>query len=642
MHSSPFVFSLFLATLPLAAQAVIQPRLQLDLTNGVAYERGTNISDAPRQRGIATSPSALAPRSSQEVWTSKLVYHAWAMDSTLGAANADVYFARSIDGGVTFETPRRLDAQLGAAKEVSVEANGHTVCVSWISNESGTDDQVYAMVSLDQGANFQGPFLLNDPTLVPLGDVDEHWLAAGGNGYYVVFEFDDRGRAATTGDEDVRFNRLDIVNGTVQVGLDVRLNQPGSSNIDDVDSPIVIADPASRDVLVAWFDDRGGVAGANALYAVWSRTGGQDFPLANDVRLVGPPTADVRSRNNVRGVLANGMCHLIWEDRRNQANGGLDEPFYNRVDVASGAILHANGLRLSDWSPAGAHEMDQPYLAVNSQNANELIACWHDDRDLGGGSNNAYNDIFYSVSRDAGVTWSANLRVSTTSGRGTGERNECWGVSWQGDHVVVVAERSASNVPSSTAEDVAYYMSQDGARTWGVEFISRRGSAFGLPGNDIDDPFIAVTPLRNDIAVSFKDDFYGAANDLSSSGFRVPYVSTTAPFQSGNSVQIQVKQIAEGNRNGITLLVYHGVSSAVSAGFYPFGNGIDVDLTFDATTLAFLGVQPLSVLLNPAGGVASTPAITVPPGFRNPSFRVQAVVFDATLTARETSDPFTL
>jgi hypothetical protein len=635
------VFS-FVAALPLAAQAVVQPRQQVDLSNGVAYERGTTISDAPRQRGVDSSPVALAPRNAQEVWTSKLVYHAWAMDSTLGAANADVYFARSRDGGVTFETPRRLDTQIGVAKEVSVAANGHNVCVSWLSNESGPDDQVYALVSVDQGANFQGPFLLNDPTLVPLGDVDEHWLAAGANSFYAIWEFDDRGRAATTGDEDVRFNRLDIVNGTVQVGLDVRLNQPASTNIDDVDSPIVIADPANGDVLVAWFDDRGGVAGANALYTVWSRTGGQDFPLAADTRLVGPPTADVRSRNNVRGVIANGAAHLVWEDRRNQANGGLDEPFYNRVDLASGAILHANGLRLSDWTPPGAHEMDQPHVAVNSANSNEVIACWHDDRDLGGGSNNAYNDIFFSVSRDAGATWSANQRVSTTSGPGSRERNECWGVSWNGDHVVVVAERSAGNVPSSTAEDVAYYMSQDGARTWGVEFITRRGSAFGLPGNDIDDPFIAVTPLRNDIVVSYKDDFFGAANDLSTSGLRVPYISTTADFQSGNSVQIQVKQIAESNRNGITLLVYHGVSSPISAGFYPFGSGVDIDVTFDAITLAFLGIQPLSVLGVPTGGIATTPAIVVPPGYRNPSFRVQAVVFDATLTARETTDPFTL
>ncbi|MEZ5965967.1 MAG: hypothetical protein R3F56_19180 [Planctomycetota bacterium] len=626
----------------LAAQAVIQPRPQIDLTAGKLYQRGTDISSAPRFRGIAASPVALPPRSAGEVWTSKLVYHAWAMETTTSSGDYDVYFTRTLDGGISFETPRRLDAQAGSAEEVSVAANGHTVCVSWLSNETTGDDHVYALVSLDQGLNFQGPFLLNDPTLVPLGDTDEHWLAAGNDAYYFVWEYDDRGRAATTGDEDVRFNRIDIVGSTIQVGLDVRLNQPGSSNIDDVDSPIVISDPTTNDVAVFWFDDRGGVAGANGLYGVWSRNAGIDFPLAQDTLLAGPPAADVRNRNNVVGVIANGFAHLVWEDRRNQANGGFDEPFYERVDLASNTLLYAStsGLRLSDWTPPGAHEMDLPQIAVNTANPAEVIACWHDDRDLGGGSNNSYNDIFYTVSRDRGVNWTANQRVSTTSGPGTGERNECWGVSWHGDHVVVVGERSAGNVPNSTAEDVVYYMSQDGARTWSPEFVTMRGSAFTPPGNDIDDPFHVVTVGRNDIVVSFKDDSYGASNDLATSGLRVPYVRLTAPFQTGNQVQIEVAQIAESNRNGITLLVYHSATSPVAPGFYPFGGGIDVDLTFDAFTLALLGIQPLSVLTNPTGGRASTPILRVPPGYRAPSFRVQAVVFDATLQVRETSDAF--
>lgn len=624
-----------------AAQVVVQPKPPINLTGGLAYERGTNISAAPRPRGLAANPLTLPPRTAGEVWTNKLVCHAWAMESTLGSANFDVYFTRSLDGGVSYAPRRRLDQQVGSAREVTVVLNGHDVCVTWISNEAGgIDEQVFALVSRDQGASFTGPHLLNDPAIVPLGDAEEHWTAAGLGAFYVVWEFDDRGRTATNNDEDVRFVRIELPAGPgVVIGPDVRLNQPGSSFIDDVDSPIVVADPGSADVAVLWFDDRGGVAGVNALYGMWSRAQGRDFPLAQDTRFTGPPIAEVSGRNNVRGEIAAGRLHLMWEDRRNQLAGGLDEPFYNRLDLATGALLHAGDRNLTDWVPAGSHDMDQPFLAVNNANPLDVIVCWHDDRDFGTGADNGYNDVFATISRDGGMTWTPNVRVSRTSGLGSRERNECFGVAWAGDHIVISAERSAGNVPTLTNEDSILFISQDAGLTWSVEFLTKAGSSYVMPGIDIDDPFVVLTPGRHDAIVSFGDGAFGAGNDLVATGLRMPYVSLTAPFRSGNTVQFQVKQIGESNRGGITYLVYNSLQSGVVPGFYPFGGGIDVDLVFDPITLAFSGITALTVLTTPSGGLATTAAFLVPRGNNSDAFQLQAVVFDAQLRVRETTDP---
>lgn len=68
-----------------------------------------------------------------------------------------VYYARSVDGGLTFETPRRLNTgQAHAAfPRFSVEdTSGDILAIAWRDNRQSPDWGVYVAVSTDGGATF--------------------------------------------------------------------------------------------------------------------------------------------------------------------------------------------------------------------------------------------------------------------------------------------------------------------------------------------------------------------------------------------------------------------------------------------------------------------------------------------------------
>ena len=616
-----------------------QIRAETELSSGRQAVRGTTVNSAPRRRGLATPHTVSAPRDGSEVWTSKLVYQAWAMDTAGNTGDYDVWFTRSIDGGISFAIPQRLDDQSGSALEVSVNADRHNVFVSWLSAETTGDAHLYCSVSSDQGQTFQGPFLINDPAVLAAGNTAQHWAAAAGNHCYFVFEYDDRGRAAGIGDEDVHFASLQVdpLSGAVTPSADRRVNRPGAGQIEDVDSPVVIADPDSGDVAVVWFDDR---SGSNALYGLWSRSHGQDFPLAQDQRLNGSSAAAVSARNNVAGALANGRLHLVWEDRRLQSAGGLDVPFYNRIDLTTGARLFAADRDLTDWVVAGSHDADQPFLALDRDNPDQCIIAWHDDRDPGAGVPDSTNDVFAVISRDAGATWGSNLRLSTTSGPGTGQRNECWGVAWNGDHVVVSAARSAGNGTTLTKEDLCMFHSRDAGASFSETFITANGSSFLAAGHDIDAPHFVLTQRRNDVVFSYFSDAH-LAKGLVTTGTRVPYVSLSNPLIPGADFNFQVQGIGRSSDGDTAVLLFNYRTSAVIPGFATVtGSGVDLDLVFDSLTSILLDIPSITFLPIAADGSATSATVTVPLDYPGDLFRVQAQTVDLNLIGRETTDIF--
>jgi hypothetical protein len=281
---------------------------------------------------------------------------------------------------------------------------------------------------------------------------------------------------------------------------------------------------------------------------------------------------------------------------------------------------------------------------VDTKNPSNVICVWHDDRDnFPNGANNSYNDAFATISNDAGVTWSPNIRLSSTSGPGTQQRNEVWGVSWRGDHITVSAERSEGNTSTLMWEDSLLFQSQDGGSTWSEIFLTEIGSTFypARTGNDVNNPYLDTTPSRNDAIVTvFHDAPPATASDLHALSVRVPYIKTSTPVVPGASgVQIQVEQIGESNAGGFAVLFYNQLASGSLPGLLPFGNGVDIDLIFDGTTATMFTVTPLSALAVPSGGAASTPPFNIPMSYpTSPVLQVQAAILSPTLTVTETTD----
>lgn len=116
-------------------------------------QNATNVSDS---NGASTIPGAAVDASGR-------VHLAWA-DNPGGAdpLQSFIYYARSTDGGVTFEAPRRLptEADMGTdPREIRVVVAGQsTVAISWWDPVVGSDGHVsvtaFFVKSTDGGASF--------------------------------------------------------------------------------------------------------------------------------------------------------------------------------------------------------------------------------------------------------------------------------------------------------------------------------------------------------------------------------------------------------------------------------------------------------------------------------------------------------
>lgn len=88
-------------------------------------------------------------------------YVAWVERTTFGFGT--LWFARSLDGGATFEPELALSLGAGAPRELQIAAAGQRVTVAWIEDEGG-DSRVWLTTSADGGERFDDPAPLRDAT----------------------------------------------------------------------------------------------------------------------------------------------------------------------------------------------------------------------------------------------------------------------------------------------------------------------------------------------------------------------------------------------------------------------------------------------------------------------------------------------
>lgn len=109
----------------------------------------------------AEAPRALSPVREQL----RLVLHRgyafllWVERSAFGFGT--LWFARSLDGGATFEPELALSLGAGAPREAQLAAAGERVTVAWIEDESGASS-VWLSTSVDAGARFDEPAPLHE------------------------------------------------------------------------------------------------------------------------------------------------------------------------------------------------------------------------------------------------------------------------------------------------------------------------------------------------------------------------------------------------------------------------------------------------------------------------------------------------
>ena len=278
------------------------------------------------------------------------IYIAW-RDGRKG--NADIFFAKSIDGGKTFSRNIQINDDRGVAYQgnptLAVNSKG-LVAVAWSDARNGKDD-IYITVSKDQGRTFSANRRVNDD---PETTAHSHPSLA----------VDETG-AVYAAWEDFRKDNSDIylarsLDGGATFSPNRRVNDDTGSAPQI--SPSLAIGPSGQ-ILLAWADFR------------------------NSAVTLPPPHSAAGEEQR-------------WEVSR---LGNADIFFARSLD---GGTTFSSNIRLND-DPATAAQAF-PSLTVNPQGV--VAAAWEDFR-------NGDGDIYMVKSLDLGRTFDANRRVNDDSGK---------------------------------------------------------------------------------------------------------------------------------------------------------------------------------------------------------------------------------
>ncbi|MEM7203840.1 MAG: sialidase family protein [Planctomycetota bacterium] len=330
-------------------------------------------------------PGAAESRQPQVAVAGSAVYVVWA-DSRNGAN--DIYFNRSLDGGVTWlAADVRLDTDAAGASlstTPQIAARGSDVYVVWTDARSS-----YGEIRFNRSVNQGGAWLSNDVQL-DRGTVlaTRPQIAAFSSAVYVTWE------DARNGFDDIYFNRS-LDNGATWLAFDVRLNTNTAGAAFSL-APQIASDGGS--VFVTWQDARAGGLLTGDIYFNRSLDNGTTW-LAADVRL-NTDLAGTAPSLSPQIAAAGSSVYVTWRDAR----AAQADIYFNR-SLDAGAAWLAADVRI-DTDPGPGASLS-PQIAASGSS---VFVAWEDNRS----GSPRLSDIYYSRSQDSGASWlTTDRRLNT-------------------------------------------------------------------------------------------------------------------------------------------------------------------------------------------------------------------------------------
>ena len=139
---------------------------------GVTFTSEVNLSDSPggsRFASIALSGDT--------------VHMAW--DDNSFGAGTDIYYRRSVDGGVTFTSEVNLSDSPGGSRFASIALSGDTVHMAWDDNSFGAGTDIYYRRSVDGGVTFSN---IENLSLTAFSESIRPKIAVSGQNIHIVWQ----------------------------------------------------------------------------------------------------------------------------------------------------------------------------------------------------------------------------------------------------------------------------------------------------------------------------------------------------------------------------------------------------------------------------------------------------------------------
>jgi hypothetical protein len=292
--------------------------------NGTTFGEPVNLSDNP---GFSEHPQLSAYGSN--------VYAVWA-DNTPG--NREVIFARSSDGGASFEDARNLSNDASDSHNQEMAAFGDSVYVVWADRDEQENTSIIFRASSDGGATFDETVSISGlanigsfPKVAAYGDdVYVTWNVIGSEASDGLYFSKSSDRGSTFGDvtklgDSSGESQVAAYNGTVYVisgGLDLK-EVNGLFFLKSVDGGETFAGPAMIDA-DGKFVNPLNVEVASGSHDV-AYVAGQVFSGGNEEIILMPvsgsnPTGVVNLSKNEKIsecpsiAMAGGNIYVVWED----------------------------------------------------------------------------------------------------------------------------------------------------------------------------------------------------------------------------------------------------------------------------------------------------------------------------------------
>ena len=293
---------------------------------------------------------------------------------TRDGASPEIYYKRSIDGGINWGADTRITNNIYYSSNPSVAVSGSVVHIVWEDNRDG-NYEIYYNRSINGGASWgTDTRLTNDPAISQNSCVSSIGL------FVNVVWADFRNGPQS----EVYYKRSS--DGGISWGADTRITN------DSAGSWWPSVSTSGSVVHILWMDGRNGHqdiyykrsidAGVN-----W----GTDTPLTNDTNHRDTPSMSVSGSN----------VHILFLDSRNWDPGPYEIFYKHSTD---GGVSWGADTRLT------VHYTSSSLHSVIASSGSNVHVVWDDNR------NSALNyEIYYKSSTNGGLNWGVDTRLTYDS-----------------------------------------------------------------------------------------------------------------------------------------------------------------------------------------------------------------------------------
>jgi len=291
--------------------------------------------------------------------------------------NNEIYYKRSIDGGLTWGPDVRLTNNSALYYDPCIIVSGSIVHVAW-TDMRNAQAEIYYKRSEDGGSTWGADTRL---TNAPLSS-ESPSMAISGSVLHVVW-YDERNDPTGNWYTDIYYKCS--TDGGLTWGTDTRLTSAPHNFYSGF--PCVAV--SGSVVHVAWEDDRNG---NYDVYYKNSADGGLTWGA--ETQLTNNPAGQSDPCLSVSGS----VVHVVWHDNRYSTNDY--EIFYKRS--TDGGMTWGADTRLTN----DPNDSEYPTVAASGYLVHVV---WDDNRD-------GNYEIYYKQSLDAGLTWGADTRLTNAFG----------------------------------------------------------------------------------------------------------------------------------------------------------------------------------------------------------------------------------